>query len=130
MKFGEKVRKLRTENGMTQRELAERAGVSLRTVISYEKGDSYPKDRQVYSRLAEIFTVDVNYLLAENEWFVTQASEIYGYRGQQQARRLIEDAAGLFAGGELDEEDKDAIMQALMTAYWDAKKENKKYSKT
>lgn len=130
MKFGEKVRKLRTQKAMTQRELAEKAGVSLRTIISYEKGESYPKSRQVYSRLADIFEIDVNYLLTENERFVTQAAETYGYRGGKQAQKLVEDVSGLFAGGELDEEDKDAIMQALMTAYWDAKKENKKYGKS
>ena len=34
----------------------------------------------------------------------------------------------MFAGGELDEEEKDAIMAALNRAYWDAKEENKKYA--
>lgn len=129
MKFGEKVRALRLEKGMTQRDLADMIGVSLRTVISYEKGDSYPKKREVYRLLSEIFGVSMNYLLTESEQFIAEAGEVYGYRGHQQARKLVEDVGGLFAGGELDEDDKDAVLQAIMTAYWDAKRENKKYGR-
>ena len=43
MTFGEKVRRLRKEKGWTQAELAKLSGLSLRTIISYEKGESYPK---------------------------------------------------------------------------------------
>ena len=49
MTFGEKVRRLRKEKGWTQAELAKLSGLSLRTIISYEKGESYPK--KVVSRI-------------------------------------------------------------------------------
>ena len=39
MTFGEKVRRLRKEKGWTQAELAKLSGLSLRTIISYEKGE-------------------------------------------------------------------------------------------
>ena len=55
MTFGEKVRRLRKEKGWTQAELAKLSGLSLRTIISYEKGESYPKKRSTYDVLAEIF---------------------------------------------------------------------------
>ena len=35
---------------------------------------------------------------------------------------------GLFAGGELSEEDRDGVMQAMMDIYWKTKQENKKYT--
>ena len=41
---------------------------------------------------------------------------------------LVSEISGLFAGGELDEEEKDAVMAALTRAYWDAKEDNKKYA--
>ena len=52
MTFGEKVRRLRKEKGWTQAELAKLSGLSLRTIISYEKGESYPKKRSTYDVLA------------------------------------------------------------------------------
>ena len=57
MTFGEKVRRLRKEKGWTQAELAKLSGLSLRTIISYEKGESYPKKRSTYDVLAEIFEI-------------------------------------------------------------------------
>lgn len=128
MNFGEKVKKLRLEKEMTQSDLAKKAGVSLRTIISYEKGERYPKKREVYSKLSAIFDVDTNYLLTENEEFITEAASQYGTRGKQQAEHLVSQISGLFAGGELSQADKDVVMQALQEAYWDAKRDNKKYT--
>ena len=53
MKFGEKVKKARQERKMTQKELAERAGISLRTVLNYEGGERLPKSRKVYASIAD-----------------------------------------------------------------------------
>ena len=128
MKFGEKLRDLRKKNGLTQAELAEKAGISLRTVNYYESGTTYPKNREIYTTLANILDVDVNYLRNEGDEFIARANERYGYRGAKQAEELVAEIGGLFAGGELSESDKDAVMQALQQAYWDAKKENKKYT--
>lgn len=61
--------------------------------------------------------MDVNYLLTEDEEFVVQASEQYGSRGMKQAKDLIEGMSGLFAGGTLSEQDKDAVMKALQDIY-------------
>lgn len=128
MKFGEKLRDLRQENGLTQAELAEKAGISLRTISYYESGTTYPKNRNVYQTLADILNVDANYLRNEGNEFITLAKQKYGYRGAKQAEEIVAEVTGLFAGGELSEEDKDEIMQALQRAYWDAKEENKKYT--
>ncbi len=128
MKFGEKLRDLRQRSGLTQAELAEKAGISLRTVNYYESGTTYPKKRETYKILADILDVDVNYLRNEDDEFITMANQKYGYRGAKQAEELVTQIGGLFAGGELSESDKDAVMQALQKAYWDAKEENKKYT--
>ena len=67
MTFGEKVKSLREKQGWTQKELAERLHVSMRTVVSYERGQSYPKQRRMYTTMANLFSVDVNYLYTERE---------------------------------------------------------------
>lgn len=121
MKFGEKVRRLRREAGLTQSQLAAQAKLGLRTVISYEKGESYPKKRSVYDDLAAIFGVDVNYLRTEDEEFLTVAAERYGAAGQRGARNALEQAKVAFAGGELSEEDRVAFMLEIQKLYLESK---------
>lgn len=128
MKFGEKLRQLRTSKGATQEAVAKACGVSRRTYIGYEQEGRYPKNRDMYSALADYFGVETNYLLTEDEDFISSASEQYGNRGKRQAEALVTELSGMFAGGELSETDMDAVMIALQKAYFDCKKDNKKYT--
>ena len=128
MKFADKLKALRTQKGITQKECAEAIGVTVRTYMSYENDGRYPRTRGVYQKLAELFGVETNYLLTEDEEFVTEASEQYGSRGRRQAEALLTEMSGLFAGGELSESDRDAIMIAMQRMYFECKKENKKYT--
>jgi len=128
MKFSEKLKKLRTDNNLTQEELSKLIGVSLRTLKSYELGETLPRYRQTYYKIAEIFNIDVNYLLTEGDEFILSAGEIYGHRGLKSAQELINSARALFAGGSLSDEDKKAVFDALQEAFFEAKLENKKYT--
>lgn len=128
MKFGEKLKQLRSQKGVSQEEVAKACGVSRRTYIGYEQEGRYPRNRDIYPLLAEYFGVDQNYLLTEDETFVVTASEQYGPRGKRQAEQLVAELSGMFAGGELSESDKDAVMIALQKAYFDCKQDNKKYT--
>lgn len=128
MKFGEKLRKLRTEKSITQGDVAAAIGVSRRTYVSYEQDGRYPRRREVYTKLAEILGCDVNYLLAEEEEFISSAGDQYGSRGKRQAEELVSELSGMFAGGELSESDMDAVMIALQKAYFDCKADNQKYT--
>lgn len=128
MKFKDKVREGRIRKNMTQQQLADALGVALRTLTNYERGERYPRNREIYKKLADIFEVDVNYLLTEDLEFTIQAGEKYGARAAIQARGMVEELGGMFAGGELTEEDMDAVMKAMQQFYWDAKENNKKYT--
>ncbi len=128
MKFGEKIKNARVAKGLTQADLAKAVGVSLRTMVSYENGDCYPKKREVYGELATALSLDMNYLLTENEEFISKAGEKYGSRGKKYAQQLVTEVSGLFAGGDMDDEDMDAVMRAITDAYWIAKEKNKKYA--
>ena len=112
MKFADKIRQLRQEQHLTQAQVAEAAGITRRNYISYEKDGRYPRNRQIYYRLADLFGCDVNYLLTEDELFIDRASEEYGSRGRRQAEILVKQLSGLFAGGELSDHDRDAVMIA------------------
>lgn len=128
MKFGEKLRKYRLEKGLTQSELAKQAGINVNTISNYESGKTYPQNREVYSILAQILGVNPDHLHNENDDFLSDASAKYGSRGARQAQELIDELTGLFAGGELAEEDMDAMARAVQEAYWDAKEKNRKYT--
>ena len=118
MKFGEKVRLLRNEKKLSQTELGKMCGLSLRTIRNYEVDGRYPK-------LATALGCEMNFLLSEDEEFVLQAQQSYGYKGARDAEELVAGVSALFAGGELSENDKDAVMRALQDAYWMAKERNK-----
>ena len=128
LRFGEKLRALRKEKGLTQAELAKLAGLGLKTITNYEKGSTYPQNREVYSTLANILGCDTDYLHNEGDDFIGMAQREYGYRGRKGAEKLITEVTGLFAGGEMAEEDMDELMLAIQEAYIDAKKRNKKYT--
>ena len=127
MTFAEKLKNARAVRRLSQRDLAEASGLSLRTIQNYELGARMPKQRDTYARLAEALGIEEKVLLDENADFVLRANEQYGSRGAKQAWDLVADFRVLCAGGEVDEEDMDTIMQALQDAYWDAKKLNRKY---
>ena len=113
MRFGEKLRKLRKDSHLTQAELAKRAGLGLKTITNYEKGTPYPQDRRVYSVLAEILGTSADYLHNENDDFISMAGKEFGYRGRIGAEKLVGELTGLFAGGEMAEEDMDELMLAF-----------------
>lgn len=129
MTFGEKFKALREEKGLTQKDVAEALEINARMITRYENGISYPRTREAYRKIADYFEVAVDYLLTENDSFVMKASEQYGARGMKQAQELIDGMSGLFAGGTLSEQDKDAVMKALQDIYWESKARNaKKYA--
>ena len=124
MTFGEKFKIEREKKGMTQQEVADALGINRRMITRYENGISFPRTKDAYRKIAAFFGVDVNYLLTDDEEFVVEASEQYGSRGMKQAQELIDGMSGLFAGGTLSEQDKDAVMKALQDIYWESKARN------
>lgn len=129
MTFGEKFKAERGRLGLTQQELANHLGLNRRMITRYENGLSFPRTRDAYKKIADFFGVDVNYLLSEDGEFVLHASEQYGSRGMKQAQELLDGVSGLFAGGTLSEQDKDAVMRAIQDIYWESKARNvRKYA--
>ena len=128
MKFGEKLKQARLKAGMTQEALGIAADVTKRTIINYETGNRYPRDRGVYSRLAQALDCEVNYLLTEDEEFITEAGAKYGNSGEAEARRLLERSAALFAGGDLNEEDKLEFLLEIQQLYLESKENAKKFA--
>ena len=60
--FGELLRELRKDNGMTQADLAQKLSFSPLTISAYERGRSVPDD-STKVKIARIFNVSLDYLL-------------------------------------------------------------------
>lgn len=125
MELKDKLSRLRKIAGLTQIELGKKAGVTTRAIQNYESGSRIPR-LDVLSKLAYALEVDVDDLVSDNEHFIIEAKEKYGSKGKVDAEELIHNANALFAGGDISEEDKANVMEALQEAYWKAKIMNKK----
>ena len=130
--FAEKVKTARSELGLTQSELGEAAGVSLRTILDYEKGKKVPRQSTML-RLAKALKVSVKFLTddtcndpladIEKDGYIEEARQRYGAAGGRDVEKLLADNAALFAGGELSQDQKDAFFEAVMKAYITCKEE-------
>lgn len=127
MKLGDKIKHLRTQNNMTQPDLAKKLGVTVRTIAYYENNERQPK-KSIIMELCKLFHVTTDYLLSNDEAFLVEAEDKYGYRGKKKAEEFIQETNALFAGGELNEEDRDKVFKAITEIYWRSKEKNKKYT--
>jgi transcriptional regulator with XRE-family HTH domain len=126
MELKDRIAGIRKYKGLTQAELAQKIGMTTRAIQNYESGNRIPKSA-VLEKIAEGLGVTIDDLASEDDKFVIQATEQYGSRGKVDAQQLIENANALFAGGDITEEDKTYVMEALQEAYWRAKIKNKRH---
>ena len=124
---GEKIREGRANLGITQTELAEKIGVTLRTISKYEKQGVMPRGANL-QKLAEVLGVSIASLshvdivdpafgLDESPYIVS-ARAGYGKRGAAEGEHLLTQTRALFAGGDVPEEDKELFFQAVTEAYF------------
>lgn len=62
IKLGERLKELREENNLTQRELAEKMNINSVTYLHYEKSQREPP-LSLLADFAEFYNVTVDYLL-------------------------------------------------------------------
>lgn len=66
-KFNERVKDLRTENGISRAELAEKLNVSVR-LIAYWEGGQRECDFDTLLKIAETFSVSVDYISGRTDY--------------------------------------------------------------
>lgn len=67
MTFGERLKKLRLEKGITQEKLGNIIGVSDRVIGYYEADNRFPKDDTLLNKIADYFDVSLDYLLGRTD---------------------------------------------------------------
>ena len=134
MTFADKVKIVREQAGLTQQQLGDLTGVSKRTIASYETGGAKARTSTLL-RLAHALNVSTKFLSDDScdnptedigkDTYVEEARKLYGARGGNEIDRLLADNTALFAGGEVSQEQKDALFEAIMLAYVTSKEEAK-----
>ncbi|MCI6265818.1 MAG: helix-turn-helix transcriptional regulator [Erysipelotrichaceae bacterium] len=70
---GNKLKKLRENQGLLQKELADKIGISLSSISMYERGERQP-DNDTLKKLSQYFNVSIDYLL-DNEISATNLKD-------------------------------------------------------
>ena len=128
--FTEKVREHRGQLGLGQQELADKAGIGVRTLTYYECGKRFPQAAQLY-KLAKALGVSTEYLKndeiedpgygMDRMDYVEEMRQKGGRRESLDLEEMLRENQALFAGGTISEEAKDAYFQAVMKAYLECK---------
>lgn len=63
MGFGDRLKLLREEKGITQKELGKMLNISERVIGYYEANDRFPKDETILKLISDYFNVSADYLI-------------------------------------------------------------------
>jgi len=129
MLFGDRLRKLREDKGLTQAELGKSIGVSGRVVGYYEANVRFPKKPDTLQNISTVFDVSIDYLVGTDGTFVQNSVGQFGYTGRKQAIELLKDVQTIFASEHLLAEDKDEFFRLITKMYFEAKN-NKKHERS
>lgn len=124
MGFANKLKELREIKKLSQEDLAKLCQVSTKTISRYELGQSKPRYRKTYDLLAEHLDTTHDYLVTDEDEFILKARENFGKEGAKDAEDMINGVIGLMAGGQIPDEDKRTILDAITEAYYIARSEN------
>ena len=127
MKFNERLKALREERGLTQVQLSQKSGITARMIQNYESGSNRPRYEGA-EKLANALEVPVTELLGQGGMLIAEAADKGGAKSAREMSKLVEEVVGMFAGGSLPKEDRDAYMAAISKAYFESNEENKKYT--
>lgn len=135
MTFSDKIKVSRELCNLTQQQLADKVGVSKRTIASYESSGAIARSSTM-RKLAMALNVSYDYLANEDVTdpkqgiekisYIEEARSQYGDKAAREVDELLERNVALFAGGELSEEAKDAFFTAVTKAYLECKEQAKK----
>ncbi|MFU2204962.1 helix-turn-helix domain-containing protein [Streptococcus pluranimalium] len=97
--FRERLKKLRLEAGLTQKEIAEKFGIKQPTYAQWESGRTKPKS-ETLEKFASFFNVSTDYLLGntdqknafdiDEEALETSLRKSIGYNGQPPTEQEVE----------------------------------------
>lgn len=124
--FAGKVKDARAELGLSQAQLSEQIGVSIRSIQLYERGIKRPRQSTAL-KLAKELKVSVRFLTddecenplkdIEMDGYIGEARERYGLKGAIDVNLLLEANVAFFSDKGIIQNEKDDFFEAVMKAY-------------
>ena len=121
--FRDKVIEHRAALGLSQQQLADKAGIGVRTIGNYESGARLPYAAQLY-KLAKALGVSTEYLKndeiedpsygLDRMDYVEEMRATTGTKASQNLEEMLKANKEMFAGGTVSEEAKDAYFLSLI----------------
>ena len=112
--FSERIKLARKRAGLNQTQLAEKVGLTQRSLSAYECGHVQPR-RKMLTKLANALEVSEDYLTGKTPDLPEQNEDV------EEIAELMRRNMTFFAGGDIPQAAKDAFFEALMTAYVECK---------
>ncbi len=143
MPIGENIKRLRIMHGLSQKELAQIAGVSDKAVSTWENGTKEPRMGAV-QKIADHFGLKKSNLIEDNgleinitpvqspapasDEFptVSPTGQKIDARTRRQLEAVLDDDNLTYNGVVLNGEDKEKVKKALELIFWDVKEKNKR----
>ncbi|GMQ58955.1 hypothetical protein AN1V17_33520 [Vallitalea sediminicola] len=133
MLFGDRLKKLRIDKEITQKELGEIIGISDRVIGYYESNNRFPKDEDTLKRISKYFNVSIDYLLGNNHNDTSSNQPLNSIKIDKKLDNFIEEIEKtnglMFSGSEMDEQTKEVLLKMLKTTKDMAEKMNENNKK-
>lgn len=114
MDIGDRIRKLREKNNLSQLELAKKLQISNSTLSQYESGARTPSD-DIKLKIADFFDVSTDYLLGktDNPRLTAKNERDVAKKIEELQQDLESQASLMFDGEEMDEQTRELLLASL-----------------
>ncbi|MCY8187656.1 helix-turn-helix domain-containing protein [Bacillus spizizenii] len=112
MSFGHKLKTLRKQRGLTQKELAEKLFLSQSSITRFEKDEILPTS-ETLSKIANYFDVSIDFLLDRPQPPQKKNSNLEKAFNEAIEELKDEDTLLFMKNGDIDEETAELIKKAL-----------------
>ena len=121
MKIGDRIKKLREENGLMQQDVSNTLDIEQSTLANYENNRRVPKT-DILIKIANYYGVSLDFLVGMTD------NRFNSYKGcLKDLNKFLQQSEIIFDGDtyKLTDEDRDLILKALEVAFLAVKRGNK-----
>lgn len=127
MSIGKKIKQLRENKGLSQKELADSLGVTQQAIDAWERSITNPRKKSI-DKLSSFFNVNGGFFFEDDIQNKTPSNEmsIKKENKPKDLIKLLEKEEYTLNGVLVNQEDKEKLKRIIEAAFWDAKEKNKR----